>query len=366
MYWKKKLKKNICSIEQLKKYIDIDEKEKKILKKIVDIHPMSVTSYYLSLINKKDKNDPIRKLIIPSEYEMDVNGFYDSSVEKENTKKPGLQHKYGPTALILSTSECASYCRFCFRKRLVGLSNKEILRRFGDAINYIKSHKEINNVLVSGGDSLMLDTDIIDRILKEFSKIDHLDFIRFGTRIPVVFPDRILDDKKLLEVLKKHSKKNRRIYVVTHFNHPREITEKSVNAIDKLINSNVIVNNQTVLLKGVNDNSKTLTRLLNRLVSIGVNPYYIFQCRPVKRVMSNFQIPFHKGYKIIEEAKKKINGHSKRFRYIMSNRTGKIEIVAIDNKYMYFKYLHARDRWNDGKFFKTKLDKKATWLYNLR
>ena len=363
--WENKLKKNVRDIKGLKKYIKLTPKEEKDLEQIIDIHPMSVSTYYLSLINKKDKNDPIRKMAIPSRGEFSVFGAYDTSGEAENTKMPGLQHKYRQTALMLSTNRCAMYCRFCFRKRLVGLKNKEVMSRFDDAIKYIKKHKEINNILISGGDSFVLPTKVIEGFLKKLSTISHLDFIRFGTRTPVTFPDRILDDEKLLKILKKYSLKNRRIYIVTHFNHPNEITEKSINAINKLIKSNVIVNNQTVLLKGVNDNLNTLALLMKKLVGIGVNPYYVFQCRPVKRVKHHFQVSLYRGCKIVEGARKQLDGHSKRFKYIMSHKTGKVEIMGTMKNEIYLKYHQAKNSNNIGKFFKRKLNKTAGWLDDL-
>lgn len=359
MEWGNQLKQNICTVNDLKKHISLTNKEEKLLGKVIKKHPMSITPYYLSLINKNDKNDPIRKLIVPSEEELNLKGSYDTSGEKSNTKTVGLQHKYDQTALILSTNKCAAYCRFCFRKRLVGLPNNEILNRFNEAIKYIKAHKEINNVLVSGGDPFVLPTKLIEKFIQKLSSIKHLDFIRFGTRIPVVFPDKI--DNELLNVLKKYSSK-KKIYISTQFNHPKEITKKSINAINKLIKSNIIINNQTILLKGVNDNSDILAELQNKLVSIGVNPYYIFQCRPVKRVKQHFQVPLYKGINIIEDAKKKLNGLSKRFKYVMSHKTGKIEIIGIKDNNIYFKYHQAKDPKNNGKFFKRKLNKKACWL----
>ena len=146
----------------------------------------------------------------------------------------------------------------------------------------------------------------------------------------------------------------------------RPLAPQSIEAIDNLISSGIIVNNQTVLLKGVNDNSKTIAKLLNKLVSIGVNPYYIFQCRPVKRVKHHFQVPIVKGIEIIEKAKEQCNGHSKRFRYILSHRTGKIEILGIFENQIYFKYHQAKNRNNLGKIFKIPIDQNLGWLDNFK
>jgi len=352
---------SICTIEQLKNFIDLSPKEEKKLKQITNKHPMCVTPYYMSLIDWDDPDDPIRKMAIPSLNELNLQGSYDTSGEAENTKMSGLQHKYQETALILATNKCAMYCRHCFRKRLVGLQTKEILERLEDAAEYIKQHEHINNVLVTGGDPLVLENGIIEQILSILSELPQIKFIRFGSRAPVTFPSRFEDDE-LLSILSRYSRPDRRIYVVTQFNHPNEITKQSIKAVDNLIKSGVIVNNQAVLLKGVNDNPVTLVNLLNSLVSIGVNPYYIFQCRPVKRVKQNFQVPLCKGIEIIEKAKEHCNGHSKRFKYIMSHITGKIEILGIFDDEVYFKYHQAKNRENLGKIFKRPVDENACWL----
>jgi lysine 2,3-aminomutase len=294
-------------------------------------------------------------------HELNLQGSYDTSGEAENTKLRGLQHKYRETALVLATNRCATFCRYCFRKRLVGLPNTEVVEHFNEAANYISQHQEINNVLISGGDPLVLPTQIIEHFLTTLSDVPHLNFIRFGSKTPVTLPSRF-EDEGLLNVLEEYSHASRRLYVVTQFNHPKEITKHSIKAVDNLIKSGVIVNNQTVLLKGVNDEPATLAELQNRLVGIGVNPYYVFQCRPVKRVKHHFQVPIYKGVDIVEKAKEKCNGHSKRFKYIMSHKSGKIEILGIVNEEIYFKYHQAKNRKNLGKIFSRKLNEKAGWL----
>jgi len=351
----------ICTIEQLRNYVDLSREEERKLKRITARHPMRVTPYYMSLIDWNDPNDPIRKMAIPSIEELSLKGSYDTSGEAENTKLRGFQHKYAETALILATSRCATYCRYCFRKRLIGLETEEIVENFEDAADYIRHHEEINNVLISGGDPLVLPNAIIHRFFSVLSDISHLDFIRFGSRVPVTCPSRFEDDE-LLEMMKKYSESERRVYVVTQFNHPREVTTQSIKAVDNLIESGVVVNNQTVLLKGVNDNPETLANLQNRLVGIGVNPYYVFQCRSVKRVKHYFQVPLCKGVDIAEKAKARCNGHSKRFKYVISHKTGKIEILGIADNEIYFKYNQAKNRNNLGKIFKRKVDEKAGWL----
>ncbi|AGK60052.1 L-lysine 2,3-aminomutase [Archaeoglobus sulfaticallidus PM70-1] len=362
MTWVEELRQNITEIEELEKYIPLSPEEKERLEEVIQAHPMSISRYYLSLIDPNDPDDPIRKMAVPSVKELDLAGEYDTSGESQNTKLPGLQHKYAQTALILATNACAMYCRHCFRKRLVGIPTKETIERLDGAVEYIREHKEINNVLVSGGDPFLLPTEVIEEFLYKLTDIPHVDFVRFGTRTPVTFPDRILMDPELPEVLQKYSTRDRRVYIVTQFNHPREITDKSTRAVDALIKANTIISNQTVLLKGVNDSGKVLAELMNVINRIGVIPYYIFQCRPVKRVKSHFQVPLYDGYWIVEEAKKYLNGHTKRIRYIMSHVTGKIEIIGVMDGYMYFKYHQAKDPSNLGKMFRKKVSKTAAWL----
>ncbi len=351
----------IDSVEQVAQKMGLSYDETEQLKQVAQIHPMRVSPYYLSLIDWNDPNDPIRKMAVPSLEELNLEGFYDTSGEAENTKMPGLQHKYSETALILSTNRCAVYCRHCFRKRLVGLPTEEILKRFEEAAEYIENHTEINNVLISGGDPLVLSNEVIETFLESLTNIDHLSFIRFGSRTPVTLPSRF-NDPELLALFKKYSQMDKRLYVVTQFNHPQEITLQSVSAVNKILNAGVLMSNQTVLLKGVNDDPATLSTLMNELVSIGIAPYYVFQCRPVKRVKRHFQIPICKGLRIVEKTKANCNGLSKRFKYIMSHKTGKVEILGIMDGNIYFKYHEAKDRKNLGVMFKRRVDEKAGWL----
>jgi len=365
MSWTEELKNNIETIDQLKEYVDIPHDQERRLKRVIDVHPMSITRYYASLINKDDPNDPIKGLIVPSTAELDLSGTYDTSGEKSNTVLTGLQHKYKQTALILSTNRCSAYCRFCFRKRLVGKPSHEIIEQFKEAVNYVSDHKEITNVLISGGDPFILYTDIIKVFLDELADIDHLDFIRFGTRVPVVFPQRIIEDDELVRMLSEYCDKQRQIFIVTHFNHPNELTEDAKKAVYKMRKAGLIINNQTVLFKGINDNSEILAELMRKLLRMGVNPYYVFQCRPVKRVKKHFQVPLVQAVDIVEKAKGYLEGHGKRFKFIMSHKTGKIEIIGIIGDEIYLKYHQAKDPKNMGRFFKRKINPYAGWLDDL-
>ena len=357
------LNKNITKAEDLKGVLNITDEEVLKLNDILEKYPMSITPYYLSLIDFNDPNDPIKKMCIPSIEETDLSGSFDTSGEADNTIITGMQHKYNQTVIVLSTNHCAMYCRHCFRKRLVGLSDEEIATHFEDMVNYIKDHKEISNVLVSGGDSFLNSNEKIEKYLERLCEIEHLELIRFGTRVPVVYPERITRNDSLKEILKKYGAK-KTIYVVTQFNHPREVTKEATEAINYLREASVIVKNQTVLLKGVNDNSEILSELLKKITSIGIIPYYVFQCRPVTGVKNQFQVPLKEGYDIVEGAKNLQNGQGKCFKFCLSTTSGKIEIVGKteDNK-MVFKYHQAKYEKDKGRIFIEEVDDNQTWIY---
>lgn len=361
--WQSELRNNITTLDGLKElgFIGNDTEN---LSKIIDKYPMSIPRYYLNLIKKKDLSDPIYKMCIASLSEGLAGGDEDTSGEGTNTISSGIQHKYDNTLLLLSTNMCAMYCRHCFRKRLVGQSEDEILKFTDEAIAYVKNHSEINNILISGGDSLLNSNKIIERYLENFSQIDHVKFIRFGSRTPVVFPQRIYDDPELLDIFKKYSKL-KTIYVVTQFNHPRELTKEAIKATDMLREIGVPVLNQTVLLKGVNDNVKTLTSLFTKLASNGISPYYLFQCRPVKGVRDLFAVPLLTACKIVDETRAKLSGVGKRFRFIMSHVKGKIEILGkMDNNSIALKQHQAKEVEDLNHIFTIKVNDNSLWFNN--
>lgn len=362
MSWQEEIRGSIANVEQLRKTLPMTDAEADSMRRVIETYPMAVTPYYLSLIDKDDPDDPIRRMCVPAPEECGDIGRADTSGEGQNTKAVGLQHKYDQTALVLSTNVCAMYCRHCFRKRMVGLSAEEINKQLDEAVAYIAAHDEINNVLVTGGDSLMLDNGTLGRYLEALSGIGHIEMIRFGTRMPVVLPERVSGDAELIDLFARYSRKTR-IYVVTQFNHPREMTGEAKAAIDALLAAGVVVSNQTVLLRGVNDDADTLIDLMNGLVRLGIVPYYLFQCRPARGVCGQFQLPLDAGYALVERAKARLNGHAKRFRYVMSHVTGKIEILGrLDGGDMLFKYHQAKRQADQGRLFSLPVAPDDCWL----
>ena len=362
MSWQEELRNGIRSAQQLAPVLGWTEEETEQYEQIIQRFPMMITPYYLSLVDKSDPDDPIGRMCIPSHSEFDPGGSFDTSGEAANTKLDGLQHKYAQTVLLLSTNQCAMYCRHCFRKRMVGLSEEELNKRVDDAAAYVKKHKEITNVLISGGDSFMNSNHIIERYLRELTAIEHLDFIRFGSRVPVTLPERIYGDSEFLDLFAEYAKK-KTLYLVTQFNHPRELTEQAERAVRCMLERGVQVRNQTVLLRGVNDSGTVLGELLSRLTRIGAAPYYIFQCRPVTGVKGRFQVPIQEALGIIDQAKSHQNGFGKSVRYAMSHPLGKIEIVCrLPDGQTVFKFHQSKYEADNARAFTRMLSPEDTWL----
>lgn len=350
-------------ITDLDKITEIPEEERRKLKAITDRFVFRVNDYYLKLIDWTDPQDPIRKLIIPNEGELSEYGRWDASDENTNYVAPGCQHKYRTTALLLISEVCGAYCRYCFRKRLFRNDVNEAMMNVDAGIDYIARHPEINNVLLTGGDSLILSTARLSAIIGRLRSIPHVQIIRIGSKIPVFNPMRIYEDPELLSMLRSHSTSDKRIYVMAHINHPREITEEAKRGFEALHDAGVITVNQTPVLRGINDDPAVLGELLDRLSWAGVTPYYFFVNRPVAG-NRDFVLSLREVYRIVEEAKARTSGLGKRVRLSMSHASGKIEILAIENGKAYLKYHQSReDRY--GKFFVLDCPEDAAWFDDL-
>ena len=350
-------------ITKIDRMTEIPELERERLKAITEKFVFRVNDYYLNLIDWKDPHDPIRKLVIPNEGELMEYGQWDASDEEANYVATGCQHKYDTTALLIVSEVCGAYCRYCFRKRLFRNDVKEATSDVEPGLAYIEAHPEINNVLLTGGDSLILATNKIRAILERLRSIRHVKIIRFGSKLPVFNPMRIYEDEELLSTLKEHSSVDQRIYVMAHINHPREFTPEAKRAIDALHQAGVIVVNQTPVLKGINDDPEVLGELLDRLSWAGVTPYYFFINRPVAG-NGDFVLTLRRAYEIVEQAKARTSGLGKRVRLSMSHATGKIEIMAIENGKAYLKY-HQSKYGEYGKFMVLDCPDDAAWFDDL-
>ncbi|AZV58534.1 lysine 2,3-aminomutase [Clostridium sp. AWRP] len=325
--WKWQLKNSITKVSVFERLLNIKftDEEREELEKITSTFPLSITPYYLSLIDSDDyKHDPIFLQAFPSISESMVGNhdMEDPLHEDKDSPVPGITHRYPDRVLFHISNVCAMYCRHCTRKRKVGdissIPDKEELKK---GIDYIRNTPEVRDVLLSGGDALLLSDEKLDWILTEIQKIPHVEVIRIGSRVPVVLPYRITDD--LVNMLKKHHP----IWINTHFNHPRELTEDSKEALRKLADAGIPLGNQSVLLAGINDCPEVIKKLCQQLVKNRVRPYYLYQC-DLSEGLAHFRTPVSKGIEIME----RLIGHTSGFaipRYVIDapGGGGKIPVM---------------------------------------
>ncbi|MDZ7816299.1 MAG: KamA family radical SAM protein [Planctomycetota bacterium] len=339
----------------------LSEQEKARLSRVTEKYRFYANEYYLSLIDWDDPDDPVRRIIIPHLDELDSWGSMDPSCEHLYTVAPSIEHKYTQTALILSTGACGGVCRFCFRKRIFQNGNKDISDDLSGALEYIRSNNSINNVLITGGDALMLPKRKLRWLVSELRKIDHVNIIRLGSRLPAFNPFRITEDEEFLDIIRDYSGPKKRIYVVSHYNHPNELTDIAYQCITKLLDAGAVMVNQSPLLAGVNDNPVVIGELFNRLAEAGNTPYYLFQDRPAFG-NRHFSVPIEVGYDMFEEAKSYMSGLAKRARYVMSHATGKVEVLAKTKRSMIFRYHQAAKASNEGRVMCFDRNPEAVWL----
>ena len=272
--WQWQLQNAIKTPEQLSKYINLTEKEYKDIEKITETYKMSITPYYASLMDKYDTDCPIRKMVLPVIAELENTPQIPSSEKEESFEKvTGLRQEFKEKCTILLTLMCPNYCRYCFRKYWVGRMNNVLTyKQIDEVVKAINNNKQIEEVCISGGDPLMLSDEYIDYVLTKLKTVKHLGAIRLYTRTLAFLPQRITDN--LVKVLKKHPT----LYVCTHFNHPKELTREAMAACRKVVNNGMPIYNQSVLLKGVNDNSEVMRELFWGLVKNKVKPLYLQHC----------------------------------------------------------------------------------------
>lgn len=303
--WHWQVRNRLQTTQDLEKFITLNDNEKKSIEAVLAKFRMAITPYYFSLIDLNNPDCPIWKQAIPSLSEMHISedDLYDPLAEDDDSPVPGLTHRYPDRVLFLITDMCSMYCRHCTRRRFAGQEDKSMSKkRIDEAIEYIKNHPEVRDVLLSGGDALLVSDQHLEDIISRLRAIDHVEIIRLGTRTPVVLPQRITDD--FVQMIKKYHP----VWINTHFNHSDEITIESKRACEKMADAGIPLGNQSVLLKGVNDSLKIMKELVHKLVMMRVRPYYIYQC-DLSLGIEHFRTPVAKGIEIIEG----LRGHTSGF-----------------------------------------------------
>ncbi|MCL2565314.1 MAG: lysine 2,3-aminomutase [Defluviitaleaceae bacterium] len=304
--WHWQLKNRVQTLEDLTKLTKISKDEEEGIKKCLESLRMSITPYYLSLIDLNDENDPIRKQCVPTVMELtrSPEDIEDPLHEDGDSPVKGLTHRYPDRVLFLVTDQCAMYCRHCTRRRFAGQNDTAVpTPQIDAAIEYIAKTPVIRDVLLSGGDCLLLSDEKLEYIIKKLREIPHVEIVRLGSRLPVVMPQRITDD--LVNMLKKYHP----IWVNTHFNHPSEITPEAAAACAKMADAGIPLGNQSVLLAGVNDCVHVMKDLVQGLVKMRVRPYYIYQC-DLSYGLAHFRTPVAKGIEIIEGLRGHTSGYA--------------------------------------------------------
>ncbi|MCH7870812.1 MAG: 4Fe-4S cluster-binding domain-containing protein [Planctomycetes bacterium] len=351
-------------IRKIDQIPNIPDSERESLRRVAEVYVFRANDYYLGLIDWNDPDDPIKQLIIPRIEELNDWGKLDASNEQAITVEHGVQHKYDDTVLLLCNEVCGAYCRYCFRKRLFMNDNGEVTNDVSAGIAYIRNHPEVSNVLLTGGDPLLMSTRRLGEIISQLREIEHVEIIRLGSKMPAFDPFRILNDTDLQDLLRTYSTPEKRIYLMAHFDHPRELTAEARLGRAKYIECGVTCVNQCPLIRGVNDDPDTLAEMWRTLSHIGVPPYYLFQGRPTAG-NEPYEVPIVEGWKIWRDAVTRESGLAGRARFAMSHESGKIEICGVDQRRIYFRYHRSKHAENRGRFFSCRRDDDAYWLDQL-
>ena len=357
-------RRKVSYIRKIDQIANIPEAERERLKRVAEVYVFRANDYYLDLIDWSDPHDPIKQLIIPRTDELSDWGRLDASNEAAVTVARGTQHKYPDTVLLLCNEVCGAYCRYCFRKRLFMDENDEVTNDVSAGLEYIRNHPEVSTVLLTGGDPLLMSTRRLAEIIQGLRQIPHVRIIRIGSKMPAFDPFRILNDDDLQDLFRTYSTPERRIYLIAHFDHPRELTPVARAGLAKYIECGVICVNQCPLIKGVNDDPDVLAEMYRELSWAGCPPYYLFQGRPTAG-NEPYELPIVRGWEIFRDAVTRESGLAARARFAMSHESGKIEIQAVDQRHIYMRYLRAKHPENRGQFFICKRDDQAYWLDQL-
>lgn len=301
--WRWQFRNRVRDVETLKCLVNLSREEENAFKASGKNLPFAVTPYYMGLVNPCDPLDPIRKTVIPrvEEFTTSQHEMIDPCGEDKNSPVPGLVHRYPDRVLFLVNDICSVYCRYCTRSRVVG--SGELHPEFEHVYRYLEAHTEVRDVLISGGDPLVFSDDRLETIIQRLRHIPHIEIIRIGTKVPVVMPQRITD--RLVAMLKRYHP----LFMSIHFLHPREITPEVTAACNKLADAGIPTFSQTVLLKGVNDDPAVMKTLMQKLLTLRVRPYYIYQCDPVQGT-SHFRTTIKTGLDIMEHLRGHTTGYA--------------------------------------------------------
>ena len=351
-------------ITHLSKLDGLNAAERRRLEPVAERYVFRLNSYYERLIDWDDPDDPLRRLVVPLETELNDWGELDASNEAAYTPVRGCQHKYSDTALLLVNEVCGAYCRYCFRKRLFMNDNDDASIDHSAGLAYIQEHEEITNVLLTGGDPLILSTRRLDTILNDVAAVPHVSIVRIGSKMLAFNPFRVLDDPELPKMVADYCESGTQIYIMNHFDHPRELTADAREAIRVMREAGAMMVNQCPIVRGVNDNATAFASLFRELSFAGCPQYYVFQGRPTAG-NEPYEVPIVEGFQIFTEANRRVSGLAKRARFAMSHGTGKIEIFGVDERHIYMKYHRSHLEGDYGRMVIARRDDHAFWLDQL-
>jgi len=343
---------------------NIPEAEHAKLSKATARYAFHANDYYLGLIDWQDPKDPIRQLIVAQEQELTDWDPPDASREPLVTVARGVQHKCPDTVLLLCSEACGGSCRCCFRRRLFMAGNEEVRLDVSEGLRYVADNPAVSDVLLTGDDPLLMSTRRLAEIFEALRAIPHVRIIWIDSKMPAFNPWRILRDEGLRKALRKYSAPTRRIYLMAHFDHPRELTDAAIAGIDCFIGNGVSCVNQGPLIAGVNDDPAVLTELYQRLAWAGCPPYYLFQSRPTAG-NGPYAVPIVRAWHIFDQAIRKGSGLARRAHFVMSHVSGVIEVLAVDARRIYMRYHRAKAAASRGKLLIYERNDEAYWLDQL-
>lgn len=317
--WRWQLRNRVTTLEDLRKYVDVSDDEAREINAASETFRWDITPYYASLMDKDDRNCPIRKQAIPSGLELreDFGGTWDPLLEEENSPVSSLIRVYPDRVAFCISNQCAVFCRHCLRKRLAGEVDQHLSREQIEAgVEYIRTHEDIRDVLLTGGDALLFPQTRLEDLLAQLRRIPHVEIIRLGSRTPCTLPQRITPE--LCDMLEKYHP----IWINVQFNHPKEITPEAEAACARLLKAGIPLGNQSVLLKGINDTPEVMTKLVRELVRLRVRPYYLYQAQTLKGT-EHFITPIERGIEIIRSIRGFTTGFAEP-KYVLDTPYGKI------------------------------------------